>query len=144
MTQDSSKDSGFLYRIRTDSSSIFQVLRFLFVGGLSFVVDFGGLWLLHVVFGVPAALASVIAFVASFFVNFFLQKLFTFKSRVGTPRALTLYIALSAINTVATGLFVGGLTPSIGWIWAKTASVVAISVWNFFAYKYVIFPKRSD
>lgn len=131
-----------LVRLRHDRSTLFQVVRFLLVGGLSFVVDFGGLWLLHVPFGVPAGVASVIAFVASFFVNFFLQKLFTFKSQVGTTRALVLYIILSIMNTIATGLFVGGLTPLLGWVWAKVVSVIVISAWNYFAYKYVIFPRN--
>lgn len=139
MNEHPAKNSGLVYRLRHDHSTVFQVARFLLVGGLSFVVDFGGLWLLHVPFGVPAGIASVVAFVASFFVNFFMQKLFTFKSQARTPRALVLYVALSVVNTIATGLFVGGLAPLIGWVEAKVISVIAISTWNYFVYKFVIF-----
>ena len=129
---------------RKDTSTPYRVSRFLFVGGLSFVADFGGLWLLHVVFGMPATPASIIAFILSFFVNFFLQKLFTFKSQKRTTRALTLYIILSIINTFATGLFVGSLTPLIGWSWAKITSVIVISTWNYFAYLYLIFQRPNE
>ena len=139
-----SKINMLFNNFRESPKNSFQVLRFLFVGGLSFVVDFGALWILHIFFGINPGIASVIAFLLSFFVNFFLQKLFTFQSAKRTKRALTLYIILAMLNTLATGLIVGFLSPIVGWVTAKLISVILISCWNFFAYKYFVFPPNQN
>lgn len=119
-----------------------ETFRFLFVGGLSFVADFGLLWLLHEAFNLDLFISSVVAFVSSFFVNFYLQKLFTFQARKRTARALALYTTLSIFNTLATGIIVTNLESTvIGWQGAKILSVIMISIWNFFIYKFFIFSK---
>lgn len=134
----------YLEKVRKDTSTTFQVIRFLIVGGLSFVVDFGTLWFLHVTLGVAAGIASILAFLFSFFANFFLQKLFTFQSQKRTRRSLILYILLATFNTFATGIIVGGLTGLFGWVNSKIISVALISIWNFFAYKYLVFVAKAE
>jgi putative flippase GtrA len=117
-----------------------SAVRYLFIGGLSFLVDFGILAVLHTLFGVPVWLATAIAFLASFAFNYTLQRAFSFSSRASHGRTLAKYVALVVFNTAATVLIVALLEGSaLGWGGGKVAATVATTVWNYFAYRYWVF-----
>lgn len=131
---------GLVHRIYHHSAA-----RYLFIGGLSFLVDFGILALLHSVFGVPVWLATAIAFLASFAFNYSLQRAFSFSSGASHGRTLAKYVALLAFNTVATVLIVAALDASVlGWGGGKVASTLATTVWNYFAYRYWVFADATE
>lgn len=116
-------------------------MRYLLVGGFCFLVDFGLLWLGHDALGVPLAVATPIAFLASFAVTYTLQRIVAFGSDARVAPSLTRYTALVVLNTVATTVLVWG-TDAIGWPWfvGKIIAVVTTTVWNYFLYRYWIFP----
>lgn len=117
-----------------------SVSRYLAVGLFSFAVDFFLLFLVHEVFGAPVWLAAAVAFLASFIVNFLLQKVVSFRSQGNHRRSLVRYSALVAINTVATSAIVSAFDQFDGnWEVGKVVSTALMTVWNFFIYRYWVF-----
>jgi putative flippase GtrA len=115
-------------------------VRYLVVGVFCFLVDVGLLWLLHDGLGVPLALATPIAFLASFAVTYTLQRVVAFASDVRVTPSVGRYTVLVIFNTLATTAIVWG-TAAVGlpWIGGKVAAVVATTIWNYFVYRYWVF-----
>lgn len=116
--------------------------RYLVVGGSSFVLDFMILYALHELVEIRLWLATGIAFLCSFAYNFTLQKVFTFSSTAQTRRSLVKYLILVAVNAIATIGIVAVLSTYIGWIVAKIVATILTTVWNYLAYRYIIFVDR--
>ena len=121
-----------------------NVFRFLLIGGLSFLVDIGTLYFLYRVVGVALWVSTVVAFILSFFFNFFLQRSFAFGSSMRMSSSMWRYVLLVGFNTVATVLIVTGLEVWIGWLPAKILAVVMSTIWNFFFYRYLVFPPSKQ
>lgn len=117
-----------------------RVVRFLIVGGLSFVIDLGLLIVLHEAIGVAIWIATPVAFLTSLVFNFLLQRGFAFRATNAVPVSAVKYGLLVLFNVLATDvivyLFAGTeLTYATG----KVVSTAVTMVWNFFIYKYWIF-----
>ena len=122
-----------------------SLVRYVLVGGLSFIVDLGLVWLLHVAAGWPLWIATGCAFVSSFIVNYTLQRLFSFSSRAPHGGALARYSILVATNTVLTVAIVTLLdTTIVGWGWGKVIATILTTVGNYFAYRQWIFPPHRN
>lgn len=122
-----------------------SAVRYLVVGGFCFVVDAGLIWLMHDVAHWPIGLATPLAFLASFVVTFTLQRTFAFESTAAVPGSVLRYTVLVAFNTLATTLIVWGVDlTGAAWIFGKMAAVIATTVWNYFAYRYWVFPQDKD
>jgi putative flippase GtrA len=116
--------------------------RYLVVGGSSFVLDFMILYVLHEIVEIRLWLATGLALLCSFAYNFTLQKVLTFSSTAQTPRSLVKYLILVAVNAIATIGIVAVLSTFIGWIGAKIVATILTTVWNYLAYRYIIFVDR--
>jgi putative flippase GtrA len=117
-----------------------SALRFLLVGGLSFLTDAGALYLLHGVLGVwlPAATAS--AFASAFVVNFGLNRLWAFRAGGPVHRQLRRYLSLVLANLLLTVVLVPGLTwLGLPYLVAKTCTTVALAVANYLVSRRWIF-----
>lgn len=127
--------------IRLWSSS---AVRYLMVGGFSFVFDFGVLWLLYEVFHVPLPISTPVAFLLSFVVTYTLQRTVAFRASDGVAPSVVRYAILVAVNTVATTAIVWA-SDAIGLPWAvgKVTAVVATTVWNYFLYKHWVFASKK-
>jgi putative flippase GtrA len=119
-------------------------IRYLAVGGFCFLVDVALLWLAHEAIGLPLAVATPFAFLASFAVTYTLQRIVAFDADNKVVSSVARYTALVIFNTFATTGIVwlvdqlGG-----GWVIGKVLAVVATTVWNFFAYRHWVFANRS-
>jgi putative flippase GtrA len=121
-------------------------VRYLLVGGLCFLVDVGLLALLNQVFHWPIWWATGVAFVASFFFTFFVQRVLAFRSQAPHGWSLLKYAALVAFNTLAiTGIVTLFAPLPVGWLIGKVVSTAITTVWNYFAYRYWVFahPRRK-
>lgn len=122
-----------------------SVLRYLGVGGTAFVVDFGATVLARDVLIMPLWLAVSIGFLAGFFVNFGLQRNFSFQSDRPYAWSVVLYLLLVLFNWGATTL---GMYVFVGWIGFSTAigkiiCTVITTLWNYPLYRFVVFPLRK-
>jgi putative flippase GtrA len=120
------------------------VVRFLFVGGLSFALDLGLLALLHEVFGVELWLATPVAFVVSLVFNFLLQRMFTFRATNKGSVSAVKYILLVIVNIAVSDLVVTGFD-ALGWSYliGKACATVMTTVWNYFLYRHWIFKRDA-
>ncbi|AMB57835.1 GtrA family protein [Microterricola viridarii] len=115
-------------------------VRYLFAGGLSFLVDFGLLALFHVVFGWPTGIAAGVAFVGSFAFTYTIQRTFSFGAQTPHGRALVRYTLLVAANTLATMGIVALIDSTVaGWGVGKVVATIVTTAWNYFAYRYWVF-----
>ncbi|ALJ19395.1 GtrA family protein [Microbacterium sp. No. 7] len=125
-----------------------SAVRYLVVGGVAFLFDLLLLWIAHEVLRIPLAIASAIAFLASFVVTYTLQRVVAFASDARVAPSVVRYAVLVGFNTVATAGIVWGVDAlGAGWVVGKVLAVVATTVWNYFIYRYWVFqapqPPRS-
>jgi len=124
-------------------------IRYLFAGGLAFLVDLGVLAVLKNVLDWPLWLATGAAFLLSFFFTYTIQRVFSFGSTAPHGVALLKYAALVTINTLATIaiVFLVDLTV-LGWLGGKVIATALSTLWNYFAYRYWVFadtrPHKKD
>jgi putative flippase GtrA len=117
-----------------------QVLSYLVVGGLSALIDIGGMQLL-LMLGWAAWLAATVAYVAGVVFNYSAQSQLTFKSAL-SRQSLLRYLALLGINWAITLAFVlGAEALAFPPIWGKIASMPVIVVTSFFASKFWVYRK---
>jgi putative flippase GtrA len=119
-------------------------VRYLFVGGLSFLVDFGLLALLSQVIGWPLWIATSVAFLVSFAFTYTMQRVVAFSSQAPHGSSLAKYAVLVAFNTVASVVIVELASSTVlGWGGGKVLATVVTTVWNYFSYKYWVYAHPS-
>ncbi|MEU5880328.1 GtrA family protein [Spirillospora sp. NPDC047279] len=114
--------------------------RYLIIGGLSFAVDFGALYVAHGLLHIWLPVATTLAFLLAFVVNFGLNRVWAFESEGHVGRQLVLYLLLVALNTVLTVVVVSGLAAlGVQYLIAKTVATAALTVLNYLAYRKWVF-----
>ena len=147
-----------LFKGETDDTFI-QFFRYLFVGGLAFVVDYGTLAFLVEVFGMNDKVAAVIAFIFGLAVNYILSTLWIFKNSKIENR-LAEFAAFAVIGVIGLGINVaiiaffddvvaphqpiGFIPKDKYYLIGKLVSTVIVFIWNFAARKFIIFNKKSE
>lgn len=137
----------------TDNTFI-QFFRYLFVGGLATVVDWGlSALLFFLVFQQHwAILCNGLSFTAGLIVNYFLSTFWIFKNSKINNRFLE-FLSFAAIGLVGLLITFGvtwgfevllaNITP-LYQIIAKVISTALSFFWNFFARKFLIFNKTKE
>ena len=124
---------GYLYR--------HHVIRYLFVGGSTFLIDFGLLVLLHGHFKFNLQLATSLSYWVSVTYNFTLNRNWTFSS--GENKKLHQHLATSAVllacNYAFTVIFVSMASHYVAYTVAKTLAVILQTSWTYQIYKKIIF-----
>lgn len=147
-----------LFKGETDDTFI-QFFRYLFVGGLAFVVDYGTLALLVEAFGMNDKIASVIAFILGLAVNYAISTFWIFKNSKIENR-LAEFAVFALIGVIGLGINVGIIAffddvvaphqplkfipKDKYYLIGKLVSTVIVFIWNFAARKFIIFNKKSE
>lgn len=117
-------------------------MRYLFVGGTSYVFELSSLLLLMHAADFSAQAATASAYWLGLVIAFVLQKVVAFKDYRRELKILTkqglLFAALTIWNWVFTTAFVGYF-PADDVIWTRTLALIIMSAWNFVIYKKYIF-----
>lgn len=130
------------YIVRIWRHSLF---RYVLVGGSAFLLDAGTLWCMHSVLGAGLAISTAIAFWVGFIFSYLAQRAFSFRSNVPHGKGLIFYILLLVFNMFATmGIVALTAGNSMHWITGKTAATVLVACWNYFAYRWLVFPASSQ
>ena len=116
-------------------------VRYLVVGGSTFVIDFSLLFILHGKLGVHLAIATSLAYWISIVYNFFLNRGWTFSARdkSNLRKHVSSYLVLLAFNYAFTVLFISILSHTINYLIAKAIAVAIQMSWTFVIYKKYIF-----
>ena len=138
----------------TDNTLI-QFFRYLFVGGLAFVVDFA---LSYIVFRFVfheqkefGWIANALSFIAGLVVNYIISTFWIFKTSK-VENKLVEFISFAAIGVVGLLITIGitilfekwlGDTTHLFQIIAKIVSTAVSFLWNFFARKILLYNKKE-
>jgi putative flippase GtrA len=127
----------FLYR--------HHFVRYLIVGGTTFVIDFGILYTLHTHFNVKIAAATSIAYWVSITYNFLLNRYWSFDKREkeSLQHHITTYFMLLIFNYFFVLLFVSFFSHHINFIIAKAIAVLLQMTWTYYLYKNYIFINKK-
>ena len=123
----------FLYR--------HHFVRYLLVGGTTFIIDFGILFTLHGKLGFGIAGATSVAYWVSIVYNFVLNRYWTFDAREkeSLQRHITTYFILLVLNYFFAVIFVSFASDHINYIAAKAIAVLIQMIWTYPVYKKIIF-----
>jgi putative flippase GtrA len=123
-----------------------QIVGFVLAGWVSVVVEYGLFLLLFYGIHVPLLPASAAALMAALTVNFALNRRMVFHavSRRYEPLAgqSLLFVGLAVINLLLTTWLISFLVTWLSPAMAKLAVMAASGLWNYVAYRELIFAKR--
>ena len=120
-----------------------QFVRYFFVGGFAFVVDFGLLYILTEYAGLHYLLSATLSFIAGLLVNYIISCLWVFSGSKFKNR-LVEFLFFAAIGVVGLALndaLIWLFTDCIGthYMFSKIVAAAMVYLWNFFARKYLVF-----
>lgn len=119
-----------------------SMTRYVLAGGLAFALELAVLFAFYRIIGLPALLATGLAFWMGFMGAFLLQKVFAFrdyqKSVKAISRQLSVYVLLVAFNYLFTLFLVGIIDDKYLFI-VRTIALAITTTWNYFLYRFVIF-----
>jgi putative flippase GtrA len=121
-------------------------VRYLAVGGTTFVIDFSILFFLHGILKLNLAASTSVAYWISISYNFVLNRYWTFDSREkeSLKRHLTTYFVLLVFNYLFTVTFVSIVGTHINYVLAKALAVAIQMTWTYIIYKNYIFIKKEQ
>ncbi len=146
---------------QTNRKEVIRFLKFSVVGTIGAVVDFGTLYLLHVVVGFPIVLANTCSFTAAVLSNFTWNRYWTYPDSRSKPirtqllqffvvniagwgintgiLVLLRYPCVALVGTVTRSLALS-LTPEmlykLGYNLAKAIATGVVLFWNFFVNRF--------
>lgn len=119
-------------------------MRYLVVGGSTFIIDLGILYVLHGLLNLNLAASASIAYWVSISYNFTLNRYWTFdaREREDLLRHIATYIAILVVNYLFTVSFVAIVGLHMNYLAAKALSVIITMIWTYFVYKRLIFVSK--
>lgn len=122
-------------------NTFIQFYRYVLVGFLSFVTETSLLYLLTDHIKLWYIYSNSIAYIIVFWINFLLNRFWSFKSKQYLPAQLAMYLVLFVINLFASNGMLYLLTSifNIYYLISKIFAVALVVSWNFIIYKKVIF-----
>ncbi|MCI0464834.1 MAG: GtrA family protein [Gemmataceae bacterium] len=131
---------------KTDSTFV-QLVRYTFVGGLAFVVDFCVLAFLTECFGLYYLHSAALAFSMGLATNYLLSVFWVFKDRRVESKALEFFVfALLAVSGLGVNQFLMYFfTETVGchYLFSKGFATGITFWWNFASRKVILFSSRG-
>lgn len=135
-----------LFKDETENTLI-QLIRYGFVGGAAFLVDYGVLVLLTEVFGMHYLLSATISFILGLITNYLLSVVWVFNNRTLGNRwaEFAVFAIIGVIGLGLNALIMYVCTDKMGihYMISKIISTVIVFFWNFFARKVILFKAKS-
>lgn len=130
--------------ITPTTDSFLQFFRYVFVGGIATIADWGVLYLLTECAHMNHLVAAVFSFIAGLAVNFILSKLLVFKANEARTNAWMEFVGYAIIGVVGLGiteLIMYLLTNRMGlhYMASKAVATVIVLIWNYVARKKIIY-----
>jgi putative flippase GtrA len=131
-----------LFKNKTNNTVI-QLFRYTFVGGLSFIFDFGSLYILTEYFNIYYLVSAAIAFMLGLTINYLLSISWVFEKRSIESKHVEFFIfaIIGIVGLALNELFIWFFTEIVGayYLYSKLMSTGLVYLWNFFVRKYTLF-----
>ncbi|MDD4311960.1 MAG: GtrA family protein [Eubacteriales bacterium] len=129
--------------IEPTAKPFIQFFRYVFVGGCSFLVDAGVLWLC-VRAGLYYLIAAIVGFIAGLIINFFLSRALVFRAQEARVGRVFEFVAYALIGLIGLGLTEALLYffTDILHVFYMISKVIASAIvlfWNFLARKLLLY-----
>ncbi len=139
--------ASMLQILRGDSDkTLVQLLRYVLVGGLAFVIDYGSLFILTDYFEINYLISAAIAFVMGLLVNYVLSTIWVFTdSRLSNKMAeFSVFAIIGLVGLVLNEviMYICSDILNIHYMVSKLCSTGMVFFWNFFGRKYILFTKK--
>ena len=124
-----------------DKTSRKQFLKYLIVGFVSFLSEYGLFSSLFLFLKLHELIANTIALGIVFWLNFLLNKFWSFESKGDIGRQVILYFLLFVFNMSFSNVFIY-LSSEVFDIYPLVSKIIAMAlivIWNFLLYKYIIY-----
>ena len=120
-----------------------QLIRYIFVGGLAFLVDYGLLFLLTEAAGMHYLFSATLSFIAGLLTNYFISIRWIFRQSKLQSR-LTELLIFSIIGIIGLGLnnlFLYALTEylHLHYLLSKLITAAIVMLWNFLGRRIILF-----
>lgn len=130
------------------NNGVLQLFRYLFVGGCSFLIDFGVYCLLEAV-GLHYLVAGVIAFIVSFAFNFFVSRILIFRTTAAEKANARELLGVAAISVTGLALtelllYLGTDILLIDFRLSKIIASILVLFWNYAARKLFVYRKPAQ
>ena len=126
----------------TDDTRV-QFIRYTFVGGLAFLVDFGSLWAFTDGLGIHYLTSAALAFLLGLTTNYLISVRWVFSKRAVKSAFLEfmIFTGVGLVGLLWNELFMWLFTGIIGihYLWSKILSTVFVYMWNFIVRKFALF-----
>ena len=116
-------------------------VRYLFVGGTTFVLDFALLFFFKLQLKTSLAVATTVGYWVSIVYNFYLNRWWTFSAaeKASLRRRALAYAVLLGFNYLFTLGFISAVSHVLYFGVAKAIAVIIQMSWSYFIYKKYIF-----
>ena len=127
------------------SNTIIQLIRYTFVGGFAFAVDFGLLFLLTEYGGLNYLVSACLSFIAGLVTNYFISIYWVFQKSTISNKFMEfgIFTIIGIVGLLLTEILMWFFTSILGlfYLISKLQTTIIVYFWNFFARKYIIFNK---
>ena len=127
----------------TTDRLLVQFVRYCFVGGFAFVVDFGLLYILTEYAGLPSLLSATLSFISGLLVNYVISCIWVFSNSKFKNRLVEFlfFAAIGVVGLLLNDALIWLFTDCIGthYMFSKIVAAAIVYLWNFFARKYLVF-----
>ncbi len=125
-----------------------SIIKFLMSGVMAGVVDLSVLFILHGLLNISVVIATSAAYIASFWLSFYLQKFWTFcnHNKQHVYKQLVLYFLFAFINLNLNG-YLMHIMVNRWQVWYLGAQIIvslAIGFDSFLLYKFIVFRKHHE
>ncbi len=132
---------------KTENTRV-QLFRYLIVGGLAFILDYGTLFTLTYYYRINYLISAAIAFFLGLIFNYALSTKWIFydsrlKNKV-TEFSIFTIIGVTGLVLNELIMFIGYDIFHIHYMISKLISTGLVFLWNFFARKYILFTKKLN
>jgi putative flippase GtrA len=123
--------------------TLIQLIRYGFVGGCAYAVDFGALYLLTDHLYIHYLISAAIGFVLGLVTNYILSVVWVFHTRsvIDRKKEFLIFAVIGAVGLGFNEIFIWFFTETAGlhYLVSKLISTVFVFFWNFYARKKVLF-----
>lgn len=114
-----------------------EIIRFLIVGGFSFILDYFGLYILTEYYEIKYLISSSISFSIAVVINYILSVKFVFKNAKNGYKQVSLFILSSVValflNQFCMWFFVEII--DIYYMLSKIFTTLIVTIWNYISKK---------
>ena len=125
-------------------NGMIQFFRYIFVGGVATVVDWGTVILLTEAFGIYHLVSAVFSFLAGLITNFILSKQLVFKANTAAVTPFLEFVTYTVTGAVGLGLTELIMFCCTEWfLWhymlSKAIATVLVLLWNYLSRKIFLY-----